>query len=271
MNEFRKLVSQLNGEEDLKIRREIYTHVRETIIPNTRLADCCPPPAVSFYAIRNILYPNILFEQITDLLDLLANVDLFRQRALKQSADALVWNEFYKQQPNSGVRVLKPSQEERLLRYKEQSIKDRRRYMLLVFNLCQLDIYHLWPSSDPSLLPKRLKQYFPSSLSGGDESSSLMLHFDLSDTEKKDMLVVRNESIEWMKDISEWENARAMKLKEEGASMEDFCVNYRHDFGLDHDPPIDKEILVKNIEKYLKKVEQMIQHLEDYFSGLPAK
>lgn len=83
------------------------------------------------------MYPTFIVGQIPDLLNLLTMVDTFRQFAGKKSGEALTWNQYFSQESNhQDVRLLTGNEIGRLEHYQARNELQRRKYIILLHNLC---------------------------------------------------------------------------------------------------------------------------------------
>lgn len=73
--------------------------VIKIVVPNVA-ENQCPPPFILIYTIRDILYPDIILERVTDLLNLLAQLDHIRRVAVRHAQEALALHNSYIKDPN---------------------------------------------------------------------------------------------------------------------------------------------------------------------------
>lgn len=84
--------------------------VMEREILPTKIEDECPPLSMLIYGARNIILPTLLFEQMSDLLILLATIDFWRTKLLQKMTTILTWNKIYESDPSEDVRTLSGDQ-----------------------------------------------------------------------------------------------------------------------------------------------------------------
>ncbi|KIJ67049.1 hypothetical protein HYDPIDRAFT_85798, partial [Hydnomerulius pinastri MD-312] len=230
-----------------------------------------PPPALIIYAILNILRPSFILGQIPDLLNLLCAVEGYRRYAVLKAGEALDWQVFYESTSRhegvgGEVRLLAEKEAKRLKGYTGRSELMRREYLLLVRSLIQLYIHYLWISPESCLLGKRLNDFFPGCIEGISRPSSLLFHADLEEKEEKEEFgKLKEECQGWMNMVVEWEAGREEKGVEDGLSKEDMDVSYADEFREAFPPPFDSAELGRNIEIYVRKVEDMVRKLDEWF------
>ncbi|KAH7884495.1 hypothetical protein F5I97DRAFT_1889914 [Phlebopus sp. FC_14] len=271
----RKLVSTASSIDfaqsyQFQAHREIYDQVSSIADdPPTRGGvPMTVPRAIVFYTIRNILYPTFILGQIPDLLNHLTMVDNFRQYAVMKSAEALEWNTFYSRPEfMNNVRTLAAKEVARLEHYTERAQRTRMEYVLLIRNLCLLHIHYLWTSPESCLLGKRLIDFFPGSLEGSGETSRMLFHQDLCEDEKLVIGELKEECRAWMDSVVEWETAREEQGDRDGRSKEEMDSCFKDEFALNFPPPVDPQVLAEDLERYIKKVEDMVETLEEWFGG----
>ncbi|KAG6333671.1 hypothetical protein ID866_5414 [Astraeus odoratus] len=263
-------ISEINFEApeyDARAHRLIYNEV-ETIAgaPEDDSSPGNIPPALVFYAIRNFLHPTFIVGQIPDLCNLLTMVDVFRQYAVKKSGDMLTWNTYYsKNLLDLDVRLLSEKEVLKLERYRTQSQLQRKEYFLLLRNLFQVYIHYLWTAPESSLLPMRLNDFFPGSMAGTKQPSSLLFHHDLSDDEKHELAELHTECKTWLTAIDAWQRERKELGEQQGYSEAELQASYKDDFQAAFPRPVEYADLAVVVQQYLKSVEDMIHRLEAWF------
>lgn len=227
------------------------------------------PPALLFYAIRNILRPTFIVGQIPDLLNLLTTVEGLRQFATKQSGQILALNQFYTEHPPDGqeVRVLVTKEIRTLAHYQAQSERLREKYFVILKSLCRVYIHYLWTAPESCLLAMRLNDFFPGCLEDYNQPSSLRFHMDLCENEKAEFGELKDEISTWMKIILEWEYEREMSGKQQGYSKTDLSASFKDEFQVAFPPPDYADIL-DVLVRYLTSVEDMTNKLEKWFPPL---
>ncbi|KAG2145392.1 uncharacterized protein EDB93DRAFT_521311 [Suillus bovinus] len=251
--------------------RAIYDHV-SSIIENENeptSADAQAPPALVFYATRNILRPHFILGQIPDLLDCLAMVDTFRKYAVEASAVALSWQEYYAKEPNSDpdMTLLTERELKKLQDHVTNDEDDRLHYILVTKNLCLLHVYYLMTAPESYMLAEHLNDYFPGCFPGHDIPSKLLFQHSLSDSEKQIMEMAYQECKEWILDVTQWEEEREQEQKQSLMILtaEQADAAFEQAFPEKFPPPFSQEELVSDLNDYLNTVERMIRRLEDYF------
>lgn len=106
-----------------------------------------PPLDFILYAIKNIMRPSMVLDQIPDLLDLLAAVEFYRNIALGKANDALVYNDWYKAKDE---RVVSLTQEERTDLEMQVQMADilREIYFNIILQYCQFVSEHVLSSAN---------------------------------------------------------------------------------------------------------------------------
>lgn len=258
---------RINWDEfDTLAHRTIYDEVAGTAeAVGSGSADI--PPALLFYAIRNILYPTFILGQIPDLLNVLTTIEGLRQFATKKIGHILALNQLYIERPpdDREVRVLTTKEIRALASCQAQSESLRKQYFLLLKNLCQAYIHYLWTSPESCLLAKRLNDFFPGCLEGYSQPSSLRFQMDLSENERAEFGELKEEVSTWMKTILEWEYEREKSGKRQGHSKADLGASFKDDFQVAFPPHVGHADILDVLVTYLTRVEDMINKLEKWF------
>lgn len=99
------------------------------------------PLSILTYTIRRILRPELLPEQIPEMLDLLWHVDACRRRAVENAKKILIFQEFYRKGKTAGqdVELLRPVEEKEIasLADSDGSKKMREAYCECTFLCCR--------------------------------------------------------------------------------------------------------------------------------------
>ncbi|KZT23572.1 hypothetical protein NEOLEDRAFT_1069400 [Neolentinus lepideus HHB14362 ss-1] len=166
----------------------------------------CPPLYVLVYAVENIINPDLIRSQIPSLLDLLAQIELIRQRAVKAARDALAWNQYYTTSAQKSDGILLLSEKEREI---IECIVDERRataartiYIGVIFKLCELHIHSLWKHSEGDQLGHYIREYFPSFT---NDKSSRMFQLDLSEDDQRRLQEIGKGCFAFLDKASKWE------------------------------------------------------------------
>ncbi|KAG1750094.1 hypothetical protein EDB19DRAFT_1677935 [Suillus lakei] len=249
--------------------RAIYDHISSILENEPASADAQAPPALVFYATRNILRPSFILGQIPDLLDLLAMVDTFRRHAVEASSVALSWQEYYTKEPSSDpeMTLLTERELKKVQNYVTNNERDRLHYILAVKNLCLLHIYYLVTAPESCILAERMNDYFPGCFPGHDIPSKLLFQHGLSDSEKQIMEEAYQECKEWLLEVTQWEEEREQEqeLLLVALTAEQADAAFQQAFRDKFSPPFAQEELVSDLDDYLDTVERMIRKLEDHF------
>ncbi|KAI6042929.1 hypothetical protein EDC04DRAFT_866221 [Pisolithus marmoratus] len=260
---------RINWDEyDTLAHRTIYDEVASTVeAVGSDVADV--PPALLFYGIRNILYPTFILGQIPDLLNLLTTIEGLRQFATQRIGQILALNQLYTEHPpdDQEVRILTTKETRTLAHYQAQSSRLRKKYFVLLQNLCQVYIHYLWTSPESCLLAMRLNDFFPGCLEGYNKPSSLHFHMDLNENEKAEFGGLKDEVSAWMKTILEWEYEREKSGKQKGYSKTDLKASFKDEFQVAF-PPLDYADILDVLVTYLTSVEDMTKRLEKWFPAL---
>ncbi|KAF5386846.1 hypothetical protein D9615_001988 [Tricholomella constricta] len=159
--------------------REIYQYIeREVLSPKSPIIKQVPPLELIVYSIQNILLPKLATRRIPDLLDLLATVEFYRKRTMDHARDAIVWNDYYK---NEKTIITLTAEEEGFLKNLEKQEKSLREMYIVILT----DMYLLWTASPPSMTDFliRFNEYFPFLNDHCERVSPRLFHSDLSTTE----------------------------------------------------------------------------------------
>ncbi|KIK37145.1 hypothetical protein CY34DRAFT_810644 [Suillus luteus UH-Slu-Lm8-n1] len=249
--------------------RAIYDHISSILENESTLAETQTPPALVFYAMRNVLRPDFILGQIPFLLDCLAMVDIFRRYAVKASSVALSWQEYYAKEliSDPDMTLLTERELKKVQDYVTNDERDRLHYILVVKNLCLLHVYYLVTAPESCMLAEHLNDYFPGCFPGHDIPSKLLFQHGLSESEKQIMEETYQECKEWILDVTQWEEEREEEQEQllETLTAEQADAAFQQAFRERFPPPFSQEELVSDLDDYLDIVERMIRRLEDYF------
>ncbi|CCM04623.1 uncharacterized protein FIBRA_06807 [Fibroporia radiculosa] len=256
---------------DYQLRKDLYDHIK-TIVHQLR-SDAnvtCPPLVVIYYAIRNILEPTLLKNQILDLLTLLAHVNVARKHTISATKNVLNWNTVYKTWPKENVRTLSRADQELLEGFVYESVGLQSTYRDVVHACFKLDIYHTFVSgaSNEAWL-NLLKIYFPHQFEGfcaqavkqgaAEISASCLFHYDLSEEEHKSNDDVGMQCALFASNASCYLESPAEYCKQLGVSPES---TFEELF-----PRPSEDALRVLVYLYLAKVEEIVNTLESMFGN----
>ncbi|KAF8127070.1 hypothetical protein EV363DRAFT_1347086 [Boletus edulis] len=269
-DKLKELISTINFNEPYNIQghRQIYDHV-ETLASSDASSTIPVPSSLVFYGARNILSPSFIIGQIPDLLNLVTVIETFRRFAVLKSDEALEWQQYYEHEKTCGraedVRLLAANEVRAMRRFLDKKDAQRREYIVLVRCLIHLYTHYLWTAPESCLLAKRLNDFFPGSFNGVDMPSDLLFHVDLTEEEKAYFVRLKMECQEWMSLVSDWETKREGTCRDEGLSKEDMDASFENDFCVTFPQPYEPSEMARNVEIYMKKVEDMMRKLEQWF------
>ncbi|EPQ55033.1 hypothetical protein GLOTRDRAFT_42353, partial [Gloeophyllum trabeum ATCC 11539] len=158
--------------------------------------------------------PELIRTQIPSLLDLLAQIEMVRKRAVKTARDALEWNKLYAKAADAEVLLL--SEKERAIceriagRVEEE--KTRKIYTEITSRLCELvrecsslsstqHIHSLW-TGDEEKLAEYMREYFPKLTK---QKSNQLFHSDLNEVEQLLLHDVGRRCASFLRDAADWE------------------------------------------------------------------
>lgn len=112
----------------------MYTDLLGTALEEDDLSDSSDPPPLEIllYAIKSILYPTFLYEQIDAFLRLLTMIEFHRIRATTKATSAHAWQLYFKSNPNPDVILLSEPVEEAFKEHKDQDADWRAVFMKIV-------------------------------------------------------------------------------------------------------------------------------------------
>ncbi|KAF9501791.1 hypothetical protein BDN71DRAFT_1438486 [Pleurotus eryngii] len=195
---------KFDGSPDEKNKhKKIYTYIEQHFVASAK----GPPPLdVLIYASRNILFPTLNIDQMSDLLDLLSTVETHRRHIVLKADDALAFHAHWKNE-NVEESVLLTAEEYHFVGsivVENSAMRDS--YKSVISALCQMDIYHLWTRPEPSIakLAVRMNEYYPPSNKNYQRQPALLFHADLSATERADIEVTCRETVEFFQQSLSW-------------------------------------------------------------------
>ncbi|KAF8348366.1 hypothetical protein F5887DRAFT_644155 [Amanita rubescens] len=162
--------------------KDIYTFITETILaPQSTISNSTPPVDVLVYAAKNILFPSLAEDLIPQLLDIIAAIEFYRQRALTRAKKAI-------QRSRSEDKNAPFNSDEEAFLKQLDTPKDswRKVYMTILCKCCQFDLYHLWTANPSSVADFmiRFNEYFPFLNNYCTHESPRLLHQKLSTDEQ---------------------------------------------------------------------------------------
>jgi len=220
---------------------------------------------VLIYAIRNILRPTLVYEQIPDLLRLLGHVNVIRKYAIFKTTAILKWNERYVRYPQPDVRTLSDTERELLEGFSQGSEGIQKLYRDVVNAFCYFDVYNTFVSSEQNIAwVGRMKTYFPgqfpifaqSDLEVAEIRTKMLFHYELTEQELKESRLVGVRCAEFVRDAA----AFMENLQAHGATSGASNHTLRNLF-----PPPEEASIRKKLERYLKNVEYVVAELERLF------
>ena len=102
--------------------------------------DTEPPLSALIYAAQGIMFPELSFNHVTDLLDILSQVERVREFSQEHAKWALIWQRFYETRPDPNVRVLQKPDKDILKKVLKPERLDatRRIYVCIVEHIIRL-------------------------------------------------------------------------------------------------------------------------------------
>ncbi|KAI0752982.1 hypothetical protein C8Q80DRAFT_1149484 [Daedaleopsis nitida] len=237
---------------DHKIHASVYECLKYDVFPSS-LPTSCPPLPLVVYAIRNIIQPSFLLQEIPSLLRLLVHLEIIRKRLLG-TVDSLLCS------PDlSAALLLNVDAADKLKRIGQPIVRDAQRtvYRQIIHACCLLHVRHVWRNFNPEIhppLPQLLVDYFPA--------------FAERETDLRQSCMDARKNLPWHHDTTQDE---LDANREQGTIAARFVYNagrygedpesYCRDHGVDMNssfddlfPPPDTENVVKTIMRFIKMV-----------------
>ncbi|RDX41408.1 hypothetical protein OH76DRAFT_1475813 [Lentinus brumalis] len=155
-----ELIAFDDGPYDEAKFRAVYNHVEDTIKPDAP-SSACPPLPVLVYAIRHILEPSFILQEIPPLLRLIVHLELIRQRTVSTMQRML------RDADDPDVPLSLSTEDHHVLAQltgAKRLAAQRTVYRKIVNGCSLLHIHHLWRIYDPETdapLTTALINYFP--------------------------------------------------------------------------------------------------------------
>ncbi|KAL1660914.1 hypothetical protein GGF50DRAFT_129884 [Schizophyllum commune] len=263
---FKKLVMS-RTDPSMQDHRNIYTVFESHVKPNKELvAKNIPPIEVYIYAIKDILHPDVDYEALPSLLDLLSSLEALRKFTLDHAKKMLVWHDYYKK---IGQHEGQYSKED-LARLRSITNPDtektlRELYMYLICTCCQVIVYRTWTfakkgSDVVADTLVQLNSLFPELNADYRASSPRLFLADLSEEERRKVEECGADAYDWIRESIAWLQARAG----DQPTAEDVSrLLTSAEFAAEYEPPITDEKLVGHVEDYMADV----QHIVDPSQG----
>ncbi|KAI1787823.1 hypothetical protein LXA43DRAFT_1064075 [Ganoderma leucocontextum] len=228
-----------------------------------------PPLPVLLYAIRNILQPSLLLDQIPELLALVVHLEIFRTNTIENIHRLLQRDKSFPRNNSPSVRLL--SHQHRALLHSLASPKQlsatRTIYRKIIHGSCLLHIHHLWSNYDPQLpnSPSPLEyliDYFPAfaqrDQAAANQCQAALInwpwHYNLSQDELRENDKKGQEAANFLVAASQYLDDPDRYCLEKG-----FQVRQSFDTIL---PPPSQDDTVHAITKYMTAVSQAAAALE---------
>ncbi|RPD53326.1 hypothetical protein L226DRAFT_517130 [Lentinus tigrinus ALCF2SS1-7] len=252
--------------QDPNFHRAVYDHIKGQVNPVVP-SSSCPPFPVLAYAVRNILEPSFLIQEIPNLLRLIVHLELLRQhivgtmqRIIRHSDDPRMPISLDSDHYRVLTQLIGP----------KRLAAQRTVYRKIVNGCCLLHIHHLWriynPEKDPPLTTS-LINYFPT--------------FVQRDPDLRDECCASRKTHPWHYAISEDELAANCETGQRAAGFmfgasqylddpAEYCSNHGFDPDTPFDdifPPPDSLQIVEAIKRYIKMVKNAVDALEHVLEG----
>ncbi|KAJ7478665.1 hypothetical protein B0H11DRAFT_2234123 [Mycena galericulata] len=294
MNELQELREHIKaaGFESPSSHARVSAYIETNILnhPNALFKRHVPPLDIILYAIRRVLGESPksgnskaaggdkgerTLGAIPDLLDFVTTVEFYRVLAMQKVGDALMLHEYSQRQARpqnangkkedrgDGSGMLLTREEEIKLRtYRETDAELRQRYVQLILQYCQLDIYQLWVHDPPrpADVTLRLCEYFPALnayYSAAD--SPRLFHYDLSDMERKWLRERGLACCLFVRDSCRW----AAERSGPGHPLE--AILRTPEFAARFPCAVRTDQLWEAMDVYMGKVQSMVTELQDMF------
>ncbi|KAL1736348.1 hypothetical protein EV714DRAFT_279685 [Schizophyllum commune] len=258
---FKKLVMS-RTDPSMQDHRNIYTVFESHVKPNKELvAKNIPPIEVYIYAIKDILHPDVDYEALPSLLDLLSSLEALRKFTLDHAKKMLVWHDYYKK---IGQHEGQYSKED-LARLRSITNPDtektlRELYMYLICTSCQVIVYRTWTSAKKGSdvvadTLVQLNSLFPELNADCRTSSPRLFLADLTEEERRKVEECGADAYDWIRESIAWLQARAG----DQPTAEDVSrLLTSSEFAAEYEPPITDEKLVGHVEDYMADVQHVV-------------
>ncbi|CAA7261649.1 unnamed protein product [Cyclocybe aegerita] len=121
-----------------------------------------PPLDIILYAIKGILYPTPIYEQIPGLIRLLTMAEFHRLRAINIASNALSIQSYYQDNPDPSVMLLSDETEGYFKAFVDtgSSAEWRAMFMKLLSICCAIDVLQVWFHDSDTDFWLRWNEYF---------------------------------------------------------------------------------------------------------------
>ncbi|KAK7473038.1 hypothetical protein VKT23_001142 [Stygiomarasmius scandens] len=241
--------------------KEVYTFVEGNILPTRELKTVVPPLQMITYETRKIIYPDLLYNHIPTLLELLYNVELYRLYTVRKAEEAISFDNYYKLEQYDGPGLTK-EEIETLEDFQAHGEAARELYIDILKRFCTLDIYHLWTTTGKSIeVLTRLNQHFPMLSADQTERFKQPTPEFLLDLSEKEQEIFRDTGEDCSTFLIE-STELAGKRRDKSQTLLQFFQS--PEFISKH-PPIDLGGITYLTEYYLACVEGQASELERIF------
>ncbi|KAF9524018.1 hypothetical protein CPB83DRAFT_839263 [Crepidotus variabilis] len=122
-----------------------------------------PPLGLLVYAVKSILYPTVIYEQISDLVRLFTMIDFWRQRSMGEVKTAVIWDDYFASSGDKGqmpYTQLTDDVRGILLGHQEDALGWRRIFMRIVCKCFTTHLQRLWLNQRGASFRKQWEVYF---------------------------------------------------------------------------------------------------------------
>jgi len=147
-----------------------------------QLRDQIPPFDVVIYALKSILYlphPQL----VSELLHLFSLVEFYRIEITRKASEALVFETYYKDRPNSQYKPLDKKHEEFYTHLTETEDTLRKMFMEIVVECCITDLKRFWIANSNTDFWIRWNEYFSIFTNAEGTNLSHSFHHNISPEE----------------------------------------------------------------------------------------
>ncbi|KIM45197.1 hypothetical protein M413DRAFT_441878 [Hebeloma cylindrosporum] len=147
-----------------------------------QLRDRIPPLDLVIYTLKTILYlPSPQF--LSELLHLVSIVEYYRTEVTQKASKALVFNTYYKENPDQPYQLLDEKTEEYYTHLTNTQDSLRKIFMEIVVECCVKDLKRLWIANSNTDFWVRWNEYFSIFTKAEGTKLSHSFHHDLSSEE----------------------------------------------------------------------------------------
>ncbi|KAF8518197.1 hypothetical protein JB92DRAFT_2903836 [Gautieria morchelliformis] len=271
MSKSRKLEKAMSVVQtaDADGHKQIYSYSLEHMDPQG-----VPRISALVYGLARVLLPDMHWECTPELLDIFALAEAVRQQTVAGAREALLWDQFYRNDEATAVDGEPLTDEEKKIlktvARKSSNETQRETYRTVVMQVCWAHVHRLRRLNESFLIPLFFRQYFPSvgELRKAESTDECALWLRLiSQTEFVAYEITRGKVIEFLEDAEQWEEEYFSEFPRAGKDPKAIrrTPEYQKAFCSRFPLMVGWDALTGILQRHLMKIQSMVAKLDSVF------